>query len=73
MKSKADVVDVSSAGTSRFSLKMTNEVLDFIALSTADRDSWVHSINLKVAEAKECVESITTSEGYKAALEKFSK
>jgi len=69
----ADVVDVTSTGASRFSLKMPNEVLDFIALSTANRDSWVHTIKLKSAEAKECLESITCSEGYKVAFEKFGK
>lgn len=52
---------------------MTNEVLDFTALNPADRDSWVHTINLKVTEAKECLESVTTSEGYKAAFEKFGE
>lgn len=52
---------------------MTNEVLDFIALSTANRDSWVHTIKLKAAEAKEHVETITSSEGYKVALEKFGE
>lgn len=70
---KADVSEVTPASASRFSLKLTDEVFDFIALNTADRDSWVHTINLKVTEAKECLESVTTSEGYKAAFEKFGE
>ncbi|RPB28263.1 hypothetical protein L211DRAFT_833239 [Terfezia boudieri ATCC MYA-4762] len=69
----ADVVDVTPSGTNKFALKLTNDVWNFGAQTTADRDSWVHTIKAKVSEAKEDVEAITSSEGYKATLEKFSK
>ncbi|KAF8418022.1 Pleckstrin homology domain-containing protein [Tirmania nivea] len=69
----ADVVDVTSSGTNKFALKLTNDVWNFGSHTTADRDSWVHTIKAKAAEAKENFEAITSSEGYKATLEKFSK
>ena len=73
---KADAIEVTSTSGCRFSLKLSNEnndFLDFTAPSVGDRDSWVHTIKLKIAEAKECLESITTSDEYKAALEKFGE
>lgn len=46
---------------------------NFEAVTTEDRDNWVHTIKSKLAEAKEGVEAITSSEGYTAALDKFRK
>lgn len=69
----ADVVDVTSSGTNKFALKLTNDVWNFESKTHAERNSWVHTIKAKVTEAKESVEAITSSDGYKATLEKFSK
>ncbi|KAF8440129.1 Pleckstrin homology domain-containing protein [Terfezia claveryi] len=68
----ADVVDVTPSGANKFALKLTNDVWNFGAQTTADRDSWVQTIKARVSEAKEVVEAITSSDGYKATLEKFS-
>jgi len=68
----ADVTEVTPTGSNRFSIKLTHEVLDFTTPEN-DCDSWVHTVKLKAAEAKECLEATTSSEGFKAALEKFSK
>lgn len=67
----ADVVDVTTSGISKFALKLSHDVWNFEAHNAVERDSWVHSIKAKVEEAKEGAETITTSEGYKAALEKL--
>ncbi|KAF8474690.1 Pleckstrin homology domain-containing protein [Kalaharituber pfeilii] len=69
----ADVVDVTASGNNKFALKLQNDVWNFEAAAPADRDSWVDTIKGKVTEAKEGVETITSSEGYKSTLDKFSK
>lgn len=67
----ADVTEVTSAGSTKFSLKLASSELQFEA-PAADRDNWVFSLNAKVEEAKANVESVTESEGYKATLEKLT-
>lgn len=67
---QSDVSDVTTASNNKFMLKVGSDVLQFESVPV-DRDSWVATIKTKVAEAKEAVESITSSEGYKATLEKL--
>jgi len=66
----SSVTDVTPSGASKFTLKFTTGDFHF---EGAERDSWVHTLKQKVAEAKETVESVVSSEEYKAALEKISK
>ena len=43
----------------------------FKAGNTAERDSWVSQLKLKIAEAKEAATHITESDGFKTTLESF--
>jgi len=70
---QTDLLEVVPSGTTKFVLKSSDEVWNFECQTTTDRDSWVHTITAKAAEAKEGVEAITSSEGYKTTLEKLSK
>ncbi|KAL7266998.1 hypothetical protein RUND412_010430 [Rhizina undulata] len=67
----ADVTEVIPAGGTKFVLKLASGDLHFEA-PVAERDSWVHTIKTKIAEAKVINTEITESEDYKAALEKFA-
>lgn len=71
--SQADVSDVTKEGSSEFQFKIAGQKHTFQASSAAERDSWVVAIEAKAAEAKAEKEAITTSEGYKAELEKLTK
>lgn len=67
----ADVTEVAPVGATKFVLKQTHGDLHFEA-PAAERDSWVHTLKTKIADAKTANETITESDGYKAALEKFT-
>lgn len=68
----ADVSDVVPVGATKFVLKLTAGELQFEA-PAADRDNWIYTLKTKVEEAKASETAVTESEGYKAAVEKFSK
>ncbi|KAE8144155.1 Pleckstrin homology domain-containing protein [Aspergillus avenaceus] len=69
----ADVTDVTKEGSSEFIFKVNGHKHTFQAASVAERDSWVAAIEAKTTEAKAEKEAITSSEGYKAELEKLNK
>ncbi|KAE8354085.1 Pleckstrin homology domain-containing protein [Aspergillus coremiiformis] len=69
----ADVTDVTKEGSSEFLFKVNGHKHTFQAASAAERDSWVVAIEAKIAEAKVEKETVTSSEGYKAELEKLNK
>ncbi|KAJ5449028.1 hypothetical protein N7445_003849 [Penicillium cf. griseofulvum] len=69
----ADVSDVTKEGTSEFLFKIAGHKHTFQASSAAERDSWVVAIEAQATEAKAEKETITSSEGYKAELEKLTK
>ncbi|KAJ5942355.1 hypothetical protein N7516_002523 [Penicillium verrucosum] len=69
----ADVSDVTKEGTSEFLFKVAGQKHTFQASSAAERDSWVVAIEAQATEAKAEKETITSSEGYKAELEKLTK
>lgn len=70
---QADVTDVTKEGSSEFLFKVNGHKHTFQAANATERDSWVVAIDAKAAEAKAEKEAITSSEGYKAELEKLSK
>ncbi|KGO78520.1 hypothetical protein PITC_067870 [Penicillium italicum] len=69
----ADVSDVTKEGTSEFLFKVAGHKHTFQASSAAERDSWVVAIEAQATEAKAEKETITSSESYKAELEKLTK
>lgn len=70
---QADVSDVTKEGSNEFMFKVGGHKHTFQAGNAAERDSWVVAIEAKAAEAKAEKDNITTSEGYKAELEKLTK
>ena len=64
---------MTKEGSSEFQFKIAGQKHTFQASSAAERDSWVVAIEAKSSEAKAEKETITTSEGYKAELEKLTK
>ncbi|KAJ5089532.1 hypothetical protein N7532_008216 [Penicillium argentinense] len=69
----AEVSDITKEGTKEFLFKVGGQKRTFQASSAAERDSWVVALEAKAAEAKAEKETITSSEGYKAELEKLTK
>ncbi|KAJ5779425.1 hypothetical protein N7457_007145 [Penicillium paradoxum] len=69
----ADVSDVTKDGHNEFVFKVGGHKHTFQASSAAERDSWVVAIEANATEAKAEKETITSSEGYKAELEKLTK
>ncbi|KAJ9228881.1 hypothetical protein DTO169E5_9035 [Paecilomyces variotii] len=70
--SLADVT-VSKEGSSEFIIKANGQKHTFQAASAEERDSWIAAVEAKATEAKAEKEAITSSEGYKAELEKLNK
>lgn len=64
---------MTKEGSNEFLFKVGGHKHTFQATSAAERDSWVLALETKVAEAKAEKEAITSSEGYKAELEKLTK
>ncbi|PYH74189.1 uncharacterized protein BO88DRAFT_4838 [Aspergillus vadensis CBS 113365] len=64
----ADVSDIAKEGSTELHFKVNGQKHTFQASSTSERDSWVAAL-----EAKAEKEAVTSSEGYKAELEKLSK
>jgi hypothetical protein len=71
--SLADISDVTKEGSNEFLFKLNGHKHTFQASSTAERDSWIAALEAKSTEAKAEKDTITSSEGYKAELEKLSK
>ncbi|KAJ5476411.1 hypothetical protein N7475_002140 [Penicillium sp. IBT 31633x] len=69
----AEVSDVTKEGHNEFQFKVGGHKHTFQASSAAERDSWVLAIETQATEAKAEKETITSSEGYKAELEKLTK
>ncbi|KAJ6116216.1 hypothetical protein N7523_005897 [Penicillium sp. IBT 18751x] len=68
----ADVSGVTKVGSEEFLFKVGGQEHTFRASSTAERDSWVDAIEAKATKAKTLNDAITSSESYKAELEKLS-
>ncbi|KAL5334714.1 Pleckstrin homology domain-containing protein [Aspergillus crustosus] len=71
--SLADISDVTKEGSNEFLFKLNGHKHTFQASSSTERDSWVAALESKSTEAKAEKETITSSEGYKAELEKLTK
>ncbi|KKK27230.1 hypothetical protein ARAM_006959 [Aspergillus rambellii] len=71
--SLAEISDIAKEGSNEFHFKLSGHKYTFQASSAAERDSWIAALEAKSAEAKAEKETITSSEGYKAELEKLAK
>ncbi|KAL9604534.1 MAG: hypothetical protein Q9219_000499 [cf. Caloplaca sp. 3 TL-2023] len=69
----ADIKDVAKAGLHDFTFKYHNHKHAFQAASATERDGWIVALETRHAEAKTNREGVVAGEGYKSALEKFSK
>lgn len=65
--------DITKEGANEFLFKVGGQKYTFQAANAAERDSWVVALETKATEAKAEKENITSSEGYKAELEKLTK
>ena len=64
---------MTKEGSNEFLFKLNGHKHTFQASTTAERDSWIAALEAKSTEAKAEKDTITSSEGYKAELEKLSK
>lgn len=64
---------MTKEGSLEFLFKVNGHKHTFQAANAAERDSWVLALETKVPEAKAEKEAVTSSEGYKAELEKLTK
>jgi hypothetical protein len=64
---------VTKEGSNEFIFKVNGGKHTFQASSSTDRASWIAAIEAGVAVAKAEKETITSSEAYKAELEKLGK
>lgn len=64
---------MTKEGSHEFIFKTHGHKHTFQASSAAERDSWLAALTAKTAEAEAQKETITSSEGYKAELEKLTK
>ncbi|KAL2803058.1 Pleckstrin homology domain-containing protein [Aspergillus granulosus] len=71
--SLADVTDITKDGANELHFKLSGHKHAFQASSAAERDSWIAALEAKSTEAKAEKETITSSESYKAELEKLTK
>ncbi|KAL4875836.1 Pleckstrin homology domain-containing protein [Aspergillus karnatakaensis] len=71
--SLAEISDVTKEGSNEFLFKLNGHKHTFQAANSDERDSWVAALETKSTEAKAEKETITSSEGYKAELEKLTK
>ncbi|KAJ5107917.1 hypothetical protein N7456_004592 [Penicillium angulare] len=69
----ADVTDLTKEGSNEFLFKVAGQKHTFQASNAAERDSWFVALEAKSTEAKAEKDTITSSEGYKAELEKLTK
>ncbi|PYI12410.1 hypothetical protein BO78DRAFT_3309 [Aspergillus sclerotiicarbonarius CBS 121057] len=69
----AEVSDIAKEGSTELHFKVNGQKHTFQAASTSERDSWIAALEAKSAEAKAEKEAVTSSEGYKAELEKLGK
>ena len=65
---QADASEPTTEGHNKFHVVSKGHKHTFKAGSTAERDSWVSQLNLKIAEAKTLAEGIKESETYKSTL-----
>lgn len=69
----SDISDISKEGSNEFIFKVNGQRYAFQASSTTERESWIVALEAKSTVAKTERETITSSEGYKAELEKLTK
>ncbi|RAL01036.1 uncharacterized protein BO80DRAFT_425018 [Aspergillus ibericus CBS 121593] len=68
----AEVSDIAKEGSVELHFKVNGQKHTFQAANATERDSWIAALEAKSAEAKAEKEAVTSSEGYKAELEKLS-
>lgn len=69
----ADATDITKEGTNVFFFKINGHKHAFEASTTEERAAWLVAVETQSSEGKGLKESVTTGEGYKSELEKFSK
>ncbi|KAJ5810116.1 uncharacterized protein N7503_002334 [Penicillium pulvis] len=69
----AEISDLTKEGSNEFLFKVAGQKHTFQASNATERDSWFVALEAKSAEAKAEKETLTSSEGYKAELEKLTK
>lgn len=69
----AEMSDLAKEGSNEFTFKIHGQKHTFQAGNTGDRDGWFIALEAKAAEATAEKEAITTSEAYKAELERLTK
>ncbi|QSZ37641.1 hypothetical protein DSL72_008740 [Monilinia vaccinii-corymbosi] len=69
----SEASDVSEDGHVDFFFTIHGHKHTFQAANMAERDNWVATLRIKVAEAKEIAESVKESETYKASLAALDK
>ncbi|EEH41528.1 hypothetical protein PAAG_03092 [Paracoccidioides lutzii Pb01] len=69
----ADISDIVKESGHEFQFKVAGHKHVFQAGSDDERASWIAALEAKAAEAKREKETVTSSEGYKAELEKLTK
>ncbi|KAL8841680.1 MAG: hypothetical protein Q9176_003075 [Flavoplaca citrina] len=69
----ADIKDVAKTGPTEFNFKYHGHKHVFHAISPAERDGWLVALETQLNEATTNRDGVTSSEGYKSSLDKFSK
>ncbi|EDN10307.1 predicted protein [Histoplasma mississippiense (nom. inval.)] len=69
----ADISDIAKESANEFHFKLGGHKHTFQAANGDERTSWIVALEAKAAEAKNEKETITSSDGYKAELEKMTK
>ncbi|EGC41290.1 conserved hypothetical protein [Histoplasma capsulatum var. duboisii H88] len=69
----ADISDIAKESANEFHFKLGGHKHTFQAANGDERTSWIVALEAKATEAKNEKETITSSDGYKAELEKMTK
>lgn len=69
----SEITDLAKEGSSELIFKVNGHKHTFQAAHAAERDSWYAALEAKAAEATAEKEAVTSSEGYKAELERLSE
>ncbi|KAL6718014.1 hypothetical protein ACLMJK_004099 [Lecanora helva] len=67
----ADVTDIAKGNFNNFSFTLHGHQHQLQAITKAEKDAWIVTLETKAAEAKTSREGIVGSSGYKNALEKY--
>ncbi|KAI0473659.1 hypothetical protein GGR56DRAFT_696097 [Xylariaceae sp. FL0804] len=67
----SEATEPAADGANKFHFTSKGHKHTFKAPSSADRDSWVSMLKVKIAEAKEVAEVVKDSDAYKSTMESF--